>query len=168
MMARGRDGGFSLLELVVVIALIGTMLSIALYKLVRYVHEAERVAVMTFEAQMRNVLLTEAAKRLLAKQSAPLAELDQCNPIRLLLDPPVNYVGELDEDQMDLADGRQWYFDATRRELVYRRGNWWAERAGREIRYQVRLAYKDRDGDGRFVDGRDEFQGVRFARLRGQ
>ncbi|MDH3589190.1 MAG: type II secretion system GspH family protein, partial [Gammaproteobacteria bacterium] len=59
------ETGFSMLELIVVIALIGILLVIALWKLAGYVREAERVGVLTLEGEMRNTLVLETAKRIL-------------------------------------------------------------------------------------------------------
>ena len=165
-----RQTGFSLLELVVVIGLIGTLLVIALWRLAGYVREAERVAVLTMEGQMRNVLVMESAKRILNPGGPTLLALAHSNPMDLMLETPVNYLGVLEPEQAEDVPGRHWYFDSNNDRLVYRTG---PDLTGvydgdlQEIRYDVRVAFNDRDGDGAFTPASDELVGVRLHRIGG-
>ncbi len=165
------QAGFSLLELVVVIALIGTLLVVALWRMAGFVREAERVAVLTMEGQMRNILVLEAAKRILNPGGPAVAGLAHSNPMRLMLETPVNYLGELaPRETWDLPQ-RHWYFDTHDLRLVYRTGRdlvgkWGGEVV--EIRYDVRLEYVDADGDGRYTPAGDDLAGVRLHRIGGR
>ena len=71
-----RRSGFSLLELVVVIVIIGILLAVALNRLLPYIDEAERVGVLTLESQIKSTLVTDAAKRIAGGRSASISELD--------------------------------------------------------------------------------------------
>ncbi|MGI9202938.1 MAG: type II secretion system protein, partial [Woeseiaceae bacterium] len=115
-------GGFSLLELVVVIALLSLLVGIALNRLLPYVDEAERVAVVTLESQIKSTLLTAAAKRIAGGKAASISELDGSNPMHLMLEAPQNYAGELYRRDSDSVPFRNWYFDLDSRRLVYRIG----------------------------------------------
>lgn len=157
--------GFTFLELVVVIALIGMLISIALSKLAGYVEEAERVAVLNVEGRLRNALVLETAQRILDSARPGLVELERSNPMRLMLETPYNYAGELAGGAAANVQGRHWYFDRDERELVYRRGGRLPADGQRDIRYRVRVAFHDRDGDGVFAASRDELLGVRLLRL---
>ena len=96
--------GFSLFEFVVVICLIGILLAVAITRLLPYLDEAERVAVLTLEGQIRNTLVMAAAQRIARGQSASISALNGSNPMDLMLEVPGNYVGELDAD---LGTGRR-------------------------------------------------------------
>ncbi|NND60016.1 MAG: type II secretion system protein [Gammaproteobacteria bacterium] len=163
-MAR-RSNGFTLLELVVVIALISVLLTVAVARLAGYVREAERVAVLSLEGQLRNALTLETARRILNDDDAGLLALEHSNPMRLVLEAPYNYAGELPPQDHYLVEPRHWFFDLGEHELVYRRsataGN---SKTGHDIRYRVKVAYNDRDGDGRFAVASDELLGVRLLR----
>ncbi len=53
--------GFSFLELVTVIAIIGILLAVAISRLLPYIDEAERIGVLTLESQIRSMLMLAAA-----------------------------------------------------------------------------------------------------------
>ncbi len=121
--ALGRgSAGFSLLELVVVIALISTLVAVAINRLLPYIDEAERVAVLRVEGQLRSTLMMEAAQRIVRGQSASLSELEGANPIKFLLEPPKNYVGERLQREIEQSPARRWYYEQDRHRLVYRLG----------------------------------------------
>ncbi|MGI9234670.1 MAG: type II secretion system protein, partial [Woeseiaceae bacterium] len=101
--------GFSLLELVVVIILIGTLIAVAAARLLPYIDEAERVAVLRVEGQLRSSLMMEAAKRVVRGQSASISELEGANPVKFLLEPPKNYVGERLQREIEQSPTRRWY-----------------------------------------------------------
>lgn len=165
-----RVRGFSLLELVVVIVLIGILLVVAIDRLMPYLDEAERVAVLSVESQLKNTLTLEAAKRIVAGRSASIAELEDTNPMDLLLEAPDNYGGETTQAPDQLSE-RRWYFDPQRRRLFYRTGEPYVGN-GRDIprvnpEFEVRVIYQDRDADGVFNAAKDELFGVRLVRTAG-
>lgn len=170
MNARSGNGGFSLLELVVVILIIGTLLAVALNRLLPYIDEAERVAVLTLESQIKSTLVTDAAKRIAGGRAASISELDGSNPMRLMLEAPRNYAGEKREDQRSAVPRRNWYFDLKTRRLVYRVGRrfgWSDEDFMEDPEFEVRVAFNDRNGNSRFEPGTDEFHGVRLNTVAG-
>ena len=111
---RSRNRGFSLLELVVVIVIIGILLAVALSRLLPYIDEAERVGVLTLEGQIKSTLVTDAAKRIAGGRAASISELDGSNPMRLMLEPPKNYIGEKREHQRNGVPRRSWYSTSRR------------------------------------------------------
>ena len=163
--------GFSLLELVVVIAIIGILVAAVLVRLIPYIDEAERVSVLRVEGQLRSSLVMEAAKRIVGGESASITDLEGSNPITLLLEPPKNYVGELHQPRDDEAPPRHWYFEQHSQRLVYRIGApiglpVWDEPL-EDPAFAVRVAFADRDGSGTFEAGRDELYGVHLERVAG-
>lgn len=164
--------GFSLFELVTVIAVVSILVAVALDRLLPYIDEAERVSVIRLEGQLRSTLMMEAAERIVRGQSATITELNGSNPVHFLLEPPKNYWGEVNSPAPGSTPSRHWYFDTRRQELTYRLGEPFALDAGEEHRsdpaFSVRVAFADVDGDGRFEPGRDELYGVRLERVAGQ
>ena len=91
----------------------------ALQRLLPWMDEAERVAVLRLEGQLRSTLVLEAAQRIARGRSQSITDLSGSNPVNFLLDPPNNYVGELDDGAPGGAPVRHWYFDGTNRQLVW-------------------------------------------------
>jgi prepilin-type N-terminal cleavage/methylation domain-containing protein len=179
MQARIRTGvryrpatrGFSLLELVVVIALIGTLVAVAIDRLLPYIDEAERVAVLRVEGQLRSSLMMEAAQRIVRGQSASISALEGENPVKFLLEPPKNYVGERLQQEIRESPTRRWYYEKDGQRLVYRLGEPFGIPARDEPRedpaFQVRVAFADNNGNGVFEAHREELYGVRLQRVAG-
>jgi prepilin-type N-terminal cleavage/methylation domain-containing protein len=163
--------GFSLLELVVVIAMIGTLVAVAVTRLLPYIDEAERVAVLRVEGQLRSSINMEAAKRIVRGQSATLSDLEGSNPVKYLLEPPKNYVGEYLQSDIEQAPTRRWYFEQDRQRLVYRLGAPFGlpvhDESVQDPAFVVRVAFADTDGNGIFEAQRDELYGVRLQRVAG-
>ena len=166
-----RVTGFTLFELVLVIVIISTLVAVVLDRLLPYIDEAERVAVLRVEGQLRSTLVMEAAERIVRGESARIVELHGANPVKFLLEPPKNYVGELDGRGADEAPARHWYFDRDRGRLVYRLGEPFALESSGGPRehpaFAVRVEFDDRDANGGFDASRDELYGVRLVRMAG-
>ena len=170
--AAGRSSaGFSLLELVVVIAIISTLVAVAINRLLPYIDEAERVAVLSVEGQLRSTLMMEAAQRIVRGQSASLSELEGANPVKFLLEPPKNYVGERLQREIEQSPTRRWYYEQDRRRLVYRLGEPFGlpvhDESAEDPAFEVRVAFADSNGNGVFEAQREELYGVRLQRVAG-
>ena len=161
-----------MLELVVVVALIGTLIAVAVIRLLPYVDEAERVAVLRVEGQLRSSLMMEAAKRVVRGQSASLSDLEGSNPIKFLLEPPKNYVGERQMREIEEMPTRRWYFEKDSQRLVYRLGEPFGlsvhDESLQDPAFEVRVAFADTNGNGVFEAQREELYGVRLQRVAGE
>lgn len=167
---RSRCAGFSMLELTVVIIIIGVLIVVAISRLLPYLDEAERVAVLTVERQLKNSLVMEAAQRIARGRSASIAELEHINPMELLLEPPGTYAGVFAGDGMELP-ARHWYFDAASNRLVYKTGKPYSsleqDHTFDDPQFAVRVVFEDRDADGIFNPQNDELYGIRLLRIAG-
>lgn len=170
---RDRElmAGFSLLELIVVIALISTLIAVAVTRLLPYIDEAERVAVLRVEGQLRSSLMMEAAKRIVRGQSASLSDLEGTNPVKFLLEPPKNYVGERLQREIEQSPTRRWYYEQDGHRLVYRLGEPFGlpvhDESVEDPAFEVRVAFADSNGNGVFDAQREELYGVRLQRVAG-
>ncbi|MDH3614698.1 MAG: prepilin-type N-terminal cleavage/methylation domain-containing protein [Gammaproteobacteria bacterium] len=169
--SRTASPGFSLLELIVVIVIISILVAVALDRLLPYIDEAERIGVLTFESQIKSTLMVAAAKRIAGGKAASISELDGSNPMHLMLETPDNYVGELRGYDKNSVPRRNWYFDLNTRRLVYRIGRRFSWSDDNESmnnpEFEVRVAFDDRNGNGRFEPGTDELYGIRLQREAG-
>jgi prepilin-type N-terminal cleavage/methylation domain-containing protein len=160
------QGGFSLIELVVVVVAVGIMAGLALERVLPLIGRAERVAFLHTRSQLHSALLLEAAGRLTRGEAHTLAELAGGNPMALLLNPPGNYVGAFTRPDVDALPRAAWYFDDFEHRLVYRPGRQAKFEAldgpSDRIELVVRFVYSDRDGDGAFHPSRDRFDGFRL------
>ncbi len=169
--AAACESGFSLFELTIVIVIIGILLAVAINRLLPYIDEAERIAVLTTESTIRSSLVILAAKRIASGRSATLTEFNGSNPMALMLEAPANYSGEIDSTAGLSVPSRSWYFDVATRHLVYRPGRpfSWIDsgQAAKSPEFVVRVEFADNDGNGVFEPYRDELHGVRLLRVAG-
>lgn len=160
-----RMRGFSMLELVVVVALVAVLSGFLLVRVLPLIGQAERIAFLQTRQQIQSALLLEAAERVARGESATLAELTGENPMQLLLEPPANYFGTWSETGAALKR-RAWYYDPRENRLVYRPGRQakFDPLDGPDDRIELRVSfvYRDRDSDGLFNPSVDHFDGLRF------
>jgi len=116
-----RMRGFTLLELVVVIAIIAMLSTLALERLWAIQVKAERAAMESVIGAIQSALGMQVAESLLAGDRTRLDTLAGNNPMERLSEVPNNYAGAL-ADAAEVRGG-QWYFDLRERVLVYRAYN---------------------------------------------
>ncbi|MEH6628593.1 MAG: prepilin-type N-terminal cleavage/methylation domain-containing protein [Motiliproteus sp.] len=122
-MARSRQQGFSLVELVVALAVIFVLVAGSYWRYMDLVVDAERAAFKGVWGWMRAGINMEMSHALGSEGFESLAALEQSNPMALVMkvmDPPSNYLGELSEQQAKRAEPGHWYYDLDQRLLIYR------------------------------------------------
>jgi competence protein ComGC len=128
-MPRRAIRGASLLETLLVLALVLVFMLLATQRIIELRHAAERVGVQNTIATLQSALGMQMAVIALQQGMPGLAALHHSNPMDLLDPAPVNYQAEqLSQDEQ--APG-SWFFDREARQLVYR------------LRYPQRLQNSD-------------------------
>lgn len=110
--------GFTLWELLVVIALIVFLFVTAIENLLPLRAEAERAALVTTVGKLRGAVGLESVRRVMQDDGGSLADLDGANPMNWLAVAPLNYSGET-RDFHSVARGG-WGFDPATGVLFYR------------------------------------------------
>ena len=139
--------GFTLLELIVVISIIGILGTVLAERLLRYAELAEKTSMEYTANVINSALLFEFAGRVIGGKRDEIPDLLSTNPMKWLAQKPGNYLGELRDPPLNEDRLGNWYYDPTGHELVYlvRRGdNFQADREGKKrVRYQVKMLYDE-------------------------
>ena len=138
--------GFTLIELVVVIAIVATLAGVLLNRIWFYQEQAEKTAMTEVAAAIQTSLVLQYGRYLARGLEADIPKLATSNPIHWLAKQPPNYVGEFyDPTPHSVAPGH-WVFDLKARELIYviDHGEYFVPgpNGKKWIRYRVNLVYE--------------------------
>lgn len=111
--------GFTLLELVVVVAVVCVMLSIVLDRLLYHLEMAEKVAMEQMVGIMRSSLHLQTASLIARGREEDLALFADQNPMDWLAEKPRNYDGEVEGFDGELVVSGRWIFDKKTKNLIY-------------------------------------------------
>lgn len=111
--------GFTLWELMVVIALVVTLFVTAIENLLPMRGDAERAAVAATVGSLQSALGMESIRRAMTRGDEMLETMDGANPMDWLAVTPANYLGVIDGDLSSVPRGH-WAFDVTQGILFYR------------------------------------------------
>ena len=115
----GRQRGFTLFELIVVICVVAVMAGILLNRLQVYQEAAEKAAMQQTAAAVKSALQMRVAAYMIAGRDNEIEQLRAQNPVGWLQEKPQNYAGEFYADAYARVPPGSWYFDISRRELIY-------------------------------------------------
>lgn len=121
-MMRRNHAGFSLWELMVVIALIIVLVLTAIENLLPLMGDAERVTHASTRGALRSAVGMETTVRVLDRAGDGLQAMDGTNPVDWLQAPMSNYAGEISGRSYEDIPPRHWAFDSHTGVLVYRVG----------------------------------------------
>ena len=162
-----KQRGFTLLELVTVIIVIAILATVALDRFWSLRVAAERAAVQQVVGNIRSALGMEVARYALENRVGELPQLDGSNPMLLLAQTPVGYLGAASPDSTDIEDG-SWYFDPDKKTLSYHATYTESfdsspERPAR-LRWRITLLYRDQNGNQQLDPGVDAIEGLDLVR----
>ena len=137
--------GFTLLELVIVIAIIVTLMGLFMNRFMYYQEQAEKTAMEQVAGAIQSALVMQYGQILTRGKPSDVAALAQDNPINLLQKAPHNYAGEFYDPTPLSVPPASWMFDLKTRDLIYvlGEGNYFKPgKDGRKwIRFHVALSY---------------------------
>ena len=143
----GRDAGFTLFELIVVVCIVAVMAGILFNRLQVYEEAAEKAAMQQTAAAIKSALQMRVASYMISGRDNEIENLRNENPVSWLQEKPADYSGEFYADAYARVRPGSWYFDLTRRELIYvinLDGNFKPGPYARKwVRYRVRIGYEE-------------------------
>lgn len=152
------QAGFTLFELIVVVCIVAVLAGILLNRLRVYEEAAEKAAMRQTAAAIKSALQMRVASYMIDGRDKEIENLRNENPVGWLQEKPAGYAGEFYADAYARVRPGSWYFDLTRRELIYvinLGSNFKPGSDGRKwVRYRVRIEYDsvpDKDGSPRKV-----------------
>lgn len=155
--------GFTLIELVIVIAIIGVLASQFFQRVWFYQEMAEKAAMQQVVSALQTALVLEYGHRLASNNGAALAGITRENPLEWLAVKPTNYAGTLHVVRARDIEPGNWVFEQSTFELIYfpyHREHFIPASAGNDsIRFKARALYET----NRYGSKRTEFAGLIFA-----
>jgi prepilin-type N-terminal cleavage/methylation domain-containing protein len=152
----GRQTGFSLLELVIVIVIVALLAALAMDRLLFYEEMAEKAAMEYTASSVRSAVRVQVADMMIHGRLQELPKLAETNPIGFLEDRPANYRGEFSPVKYDASLDGRWYYNPGSKELVYQlnRGAHFESGDGgrKEVRYRIGVTYGLRDGGAKVAE----------------
>lgn len=147
--------GFSLLELIVVIAVISILIGAILSRIPFYQEQAEKTAMEQTAAAIQNYLVMRTGA-LMAHGDADGKGWDALtidNPVGWLQQKPVNYTDEFFDPAPNAVTPGHWIFDLKSRDLIYIPDHNEYLNPGKDgrkwIRFHVKLEYESLAGSAR-------------------
>jgi general secretion pathway protein G len=162
---RKQEQGFSLIELVIVIAIVSVLMSLFLDRVWYYQELAEKTAMEQDVDAFQSALTMQHGKSYMNNNQQAIDMLATQNPVKWLQKLPKNYAGEFyDPSPLAVARG-SWVFDLKAHELIYvldRTDHFVPGKDGKQwIRFHVRIEY-DPVVHGGTATGAQELAGTVF------
>ena len=111
--------GFTLLELIVVISLVAITATVAMDRLFWYQSQAEETTMKYTATMIKSGLWMSAASLMMAERTSDIPALAEHNPMNLLAQRPENYLGEIDGGNAESLEGGNWFYDASKHQVIY-------------------------------------------------
>jgi general secretion pathway protein G len=164
--AQKKQSGFTLIELIVVIAVLSVLISIFLNRVEYYQELAEKTAMTENVGAIQSALTIQHSKHYLRANKEDISLLPTENPMKWLQKLPQNYAGEFYDPKPNSVAPGNWVFDLKDHELIYvldRTEHFVPGRDGKKwIRFHIAMQYEQIKNGG--VMGKDkELVGTVFA-----
>jgi prepilin-type N-terminal cleavage/methylation domain-containing protein len=163
-----NNNGFTLLEMVIVIVMIGFLGLIVIDRVWKYRVYAEEAVVKATVGNIRSALGLEVAKLAVRGKARDIAKLEKTNPMDLMAQRPESYLGVFSKPEKIQQTG-VWYFnnnDNTLNYVVIYPENFKSKVKGiARTRHQLKLVYTDNNNNHRFDKGIDDIGGLDLVPL---
>ena len=165
---KNNKNGFTLLEMVIVVVLIGLLAIVILSRVWKYRVYAEEAVVTATVGNIRSALGLEVARLAVRGQVGKIAALENTNPMDLMAQKPENYLGEITSANKINHKG-VWYFDKNDHTLNYIVN--YTEHFQSNVkgvartRHQLKMVYTDNNKNNRFDKGIDDINGLDLVAL---
>jgi len=138
--------GFTLIELIVVIIIVVVMMGVFLERMLYYVEQAEKTAMVEVANTIQSALVMQYGQIMTRGQASDVPLLAQDNPMSWLQKKPRNYAGEFYDPTPLTVESGNWIFDLKTRNLIYvvRNANYFKPgKDGKKwIRFHVVISYE--------------------------
>jgi prepilin-type N-terminal cleavage/methylation domain-containing protein len=114
-----RKAGFTLIELVLVISVIGILGGALLNRVQFYQEQAEKAAMEQTVGVIRSALHLQVAALIAKDKATEIPLLVEQNPMDWLAEKPRNYLGEYYAPKPEDVVSGHWYFDLQLSKLIY-------------------------------------------------
>ncbi len=111
--------GFSLIELIIVIAIISVLMSVLLERVWYYQELAEKTAMQEDAGAIQSALTIQLSKNYMRGNQENINRLATENPVKWLQKLPKNYAGEFYAPSPSAVPPGSWVFDLKTHELIY-------------------------------------------------
>jgi prepilin-type N-terminal cleavage/methylation domain-containing protein len=159
------ESGFTLVELLVVISVVGILASVLFSRVLLYQEMAEKAAMQQVVGAVQSALVLQYGHRMALGLGAGINNISTENPLDWLAQKPANYAGEFSVVNPDAIVPGNWAFDLKSQELIYLPDHaeyFQSSKAGfKWIRYRVRLIYETVPVNK--GEGMKELTGVTFS-----
>ncbi|MEA3545573.1 MAG: prepilin-type N-terminal cleavage/methylation domain-containing protein [Thermodesulfobacteriota bacterium] len=150
--SRTQQRGFTSLELAVVVTIISILGVVALGYYYKLLVDVERTAMARDIGVMRSAISMQFAGYYVAGDMIGLEKLVDSNPMDLLAEKPINYLGVIGHYKLEELEKGSWFYDNQGQMLIYLVRNQLyfeteLEQPAR-ARFKVAPIYSDRIGGG--------------------
>lgn len=156
---RSNAQGFTLFELVVVVAIISVLVAFALGRYRQLLVDVERTSMQHDLGVMRSAIYIQVAGHIVSGNMEGLHELVDSNPMELLAEQPKNYLGLRSQLAAEQIEAGHWYYDDAMNALVYlvlNEGYFETELKPEQARFKIFPVYSDKQQNGiktRYLSG---------------
>jgi prepilin-type N-terminal cleavage/methylation domain-containing protein len=157
--------GFTLVELLVVISIVGILASMLFSRVMFYQEMAEKAAMQQVEGALKSALVLQYGHRMALGMGPGVNEISTENPLDWLAQKPANYAGERKVIKFAEIEPGNWAFELSTHELIYvpNHAEYFvpAKDGAQWIRFRTRFSYENIPGSR--GKGLQVLTGVTFA-----
>jgi prepilin-type N-terminal cleavage/methylation domain-containing protein len=143
--------GFTLIELVIVVSLVGIMASMLFSRVLFYQEMAEKAAMQQVISAVQSALVLQYGHHMALGMGSGINNISTENPMDWLMQKPLNYAGEFNAIKPGAIEPGNWAFDLNSHELIYvpDHAEYFipAQDGVKWMRYRTRFAYENIPGN---------------------